>query len=130
MKRNETNILWYESRLKAKTKYRKYWKKRNTFAKLLEVYDYRVTEHDNCWRLNAYKGAGTDVEQFIIDCKYDEMFHTSVLPVKWITNKDDKTSGPVLVTDIPNSGKYGVWNKDSKYLNGILLLKDRIYGLE
>lgn len=113
---------WYEWRLKAKLFNRELWKKRNEFAKALEAFEFRVKEFDNPFRLHAYRGD----EEFIIDCQQDnKSFRTKFTPVKWVYGKTDK---PVIITDIPDSGKHGIWNDDSEYGRAVDALVLSVYG--
>lgn len=116
-----TNIGWYEWRIGAKIRNRSFWKKRNKFAHLLEKNLFTVKEFDNPWRLNAYK----ENEEFVIDCQQDNIFHTRFTPVKWVYGHTEK---PVFLTDIPDSGRHGIWNNDSKYEKDIQDLINTVYS--
>lgn len=120
MKCEHTNIYWEETRLKAKLFNRKYWNMRNKFATILENLGYEMIEYDNCWRLRALKSN----EEFIIDCQDSKTFHTHILPVIWVYGD---TKEPILVTDIPDSGKRGVYNRNSKYLEMIQSVAKEVY---
>lgn len=86
------------------------WETRQGVIKVLRQNGYFVEEVPNPCRLNAGKGE----EQFLIDILDKDRVH--VMPVKWVFGYTDQ---PVLVTDIPSTGRYGIWNKESQYYDEI-----------
>lgn len=82
------------------------WDTRQKVIATLRGNGYSITEAPNPCRLNAGKGE----EEFIIDIM--ARGKVGILPVKWVYGSTNK---PILVTDIPSSGRYGVWNEESKY---------------
>lgn len=86
------------------------WDARQAVIASLRDNGYVIIEVPNPCRLTAEKEA----EEFIIDILAKDRVH--ILPVKWVSGPTDE---PILVTDIPDSGHYGIWNKESKYYDEI-----------
>ena len=82
------------------------WDTRRAVLARLRGNGYTITEAPNPLRLNALK----EGEEFIIDILAKDV--VGVVSVKWVDGYPDE---PVLVVDIPDSGCYGIWNKESKY---------------
>ena len=82
------------------------WDARQAVIAKLRENGYYIREAPNpCW-LTVGKGE----DEFIIDMWGKNS--VNILPVKWVYRHTDK---PVLVTDIPSSGRYGIWNEESEY---------------
>jgi len=86
------------------------WDTRQAVIARLRGNGYVVIEAPNPCRLTAGRGE----EEFIIDILGRD--RVSILPVRWVYGSTDK---PVLVTDIPSTGRYGVWNQESKYFDEV-----------
>lgn len=85
------------------------WDTRHAVIARLRENSYAVREAPNPCRLTAEK----EEEEFIIDISGKEVY---ILPIKWVYGHTDK---PILVTDIPSSGRYGIRNEESKYYDEI-----------
>ncbi len=81
------------------------WDTRQALVAKLKENGYTVSGVPNPSRLNASK----EGEEFLIDI----IARVPVVPIKWA---DDYPGKPNLVKAISNSGRYGIWNKESKYL--------------
>ena len=82
------------------------WDTRQAVMARLRGNGYTITEAPNPLRLNALK----EGEEFIIDIMAKDV--VGVVSVKWVDGYPDE---PVLVVDIPDSGRYGIRNTESKY---------------
>jgi len=83
--------------------------KQHIMARLREN-GYFVQEVPDPCRLNA----GKEADEFIIDILGEGEVH--VQPVKWV---DGYTDERILVMDIPDTGRHGILNKESKYYDEI-----------
>lgn len=86
------------------------WDTRQALIARLRENGYVTIEAPNPCRLTARK----EEEEFIIDILAKD--EVQILPVKWVYGHTDK---PIFVTDIPSSGRYGIWNEESKYYDEV-----------
>ena len=86
------------------------WDTRQAVIARLRENGYFIEEAPNPCRLTARKEA----EEFIIDILSKGEVH--VLPVKWVYGYTDE---PILVIDIPDTGRHGIRNEESKYYDEI-----------
>lgn len=95
----------------------KEWRRRKTLIKILGQEGYRIDgDAPNPTRLYAYK----DSEEFIIDIFEENVNATSI---KWVS---EDTTEPILVTDIPSTGRYGVLNRESKLASEMESIVERL----
>ena len=86
------------------------WDTRQHIMARLRENGYFVEEVPDPRRLNARK----EKDVFIIDILGENKVH--VLPVKWV---DGYTDEPILLMDIPDTGRYGILDKESRYYDEI-----------
>lgn len=89
------------------------WDKRQAVIARLRGNRYSVQEAPNPCRLYARKGA----EEFIIDITGKR---AHILPVRWVgADMTEAERLSVVVTDIPDTGRYGIRNEESKYYDEV-----------
>ena len=96
-----------------KIKNRKVWTLRNRLIKKLLGRGYDVTQYLDPLSLKAYK---LD-EEFNIHIFEDGCVR--FFSVKWVYGKTDE---PIFITDIPSSGRFGVYNRESKFKDEVASL--------
>ncbi len=117
----ESSMLDYLTRLRHLSKYglscpMKLWRARQRTIKILESNGYKMKKDaPNPCRLYAYKNG----EEFLLDILETHLrinpdvfgpAQVHILPIKWVGRENRE---PIVITDIPDSGHYGVWNTDS-----------------